>query len=335
LTTSKPRTSTLLSSSNYDILSTDHSSRPTSSRPASSIRSSSQHSSRNPSSFRGLEHAATAKRLPKRVFSRDNPSKQSLAPSELSLESAEDQPDLPPSSPPAQTHATVQPSVESALHPAAAAAEPVVHPPPSPTASYASSRDYDDEDDEADQLPDLPNLSRMVDQPFREQWSSRLSTIHSESEIAGSSQGPSSNYEVHGPGGSQSLASSVRRVPSSLPSDASMPIPRAVYRNGRDLSDDSRDISYGESDDVVGELYSPRLRSQPSYFSVFSSAESRPSSSASNGAMRAVSRNGSVYGHGSYMESSFFPAWARCVCSRFMEKGMVLTTWQILLSTRI
>ena len=142
----------------------------------------------------------------------------------------------------------------------------------------------------------------MLDPPYREQWTSRLSTIHSESEprqsrsISGHSGGNGQRALQRSTIGS--ITSSARQVPPSLPSDtSSIPIPAPLFHNGSSPSDDSRE--FDEDDDVVGELQSPPLRHQRSFFSVFSNGDSRPSS-------RAESARGSVFERGSFMESSLF-----------------------------
>lgn len=85
-----------------------------------------------------------------------------------------------------------------------------------------------------------------------------------------------------------------------------MAIPPPLFqRNGRAYTPDSQELQ--ESHDTVPELQSPHLRtvrSNRSFFSVFSGGESRPSSATE-------SVRGSVFERGSYMESTFFPAWAR------------------------
>jgi hypothetical protein len=203
------------------------------------------------------------------------------------------------SSPTSNAHDALRDAIESGIQ----VEYPTVQP-PSSNGSYASSFDPEKPSD----LPIFPTPSRMVEPGQREQWTSRLSTIQSETEPR-ASQSISVESRQNGQRNDHrttiaSIASSALQAPPSLPSDTSVSIPAPLFRNARHHADDS------EGDDVVGELFSPPLRPQRSFFSVFSSADSRPTSRAES--VRGESR-GSVFERGSFMESNFFPAWARYV----------------------
>lgn len=267
------------------------------SSPNYEVISSSPVQALSTSGFRGLQQASTAKKLPKPIYPPNNSSTQSLATSEYSFGSI-DRP-LSSSSPASNTHAALRAAIESG--------QPIAYPviyPPSSSESHASFSDIE-------KLPDLPTFPKpihMVEPANRDQWiPTRLSTIPSESE-------PRHSQSISGHSGSNgrkaenrttiaSITSSARQVPPSLPSEDALSAP--LFRNGRGgPSDDSQE--FDEGDDVVGELHSPPLRSQRSFFSIFSSGDSRPSSRASS-----RRRSTSLYDHAGFMESGLFPAWAR------------------------
>lgn len=251
----------------------------------------------DPSSYRGLQEASTAKKLPKPIFPpAENASAQSL--SDLSFISSYISIDEPLQS------SSPSPNPQDDIRSAIASGSPVQQPtlrPRSTSASYVSEL-------EAEDLSNLSTLSaspHMLDAPGREHWTPRLSPAHLDSEPS-TSQSRTADLSSRNRQATTatigSIATSAEHAPLYPTSDVSIAKPAPLFqRNGRSFTPDSQELQ--ESDDTVPELYSPPLRtvrSNRSFFSVFSNAESRPSSA-----------SGSVFERGSFMESNFFPAWAR------------------------
>ncbi|KAF1990596.1 hypothetical protein K402DRAFT_400793 [Aulographum hederae CBS 113979] len=227
-----------------------------------------------------------------------NPSLDSLV---LSPSNSSDDRPRSSSAPLPPTHAALHAEIESGLR----VQYPTIRQ-PSASGSWAESSRA--------QPKKLRKSPRMVEQLEQHQWSSQLSTIMSESDRASQSlsgitewsSDPSARLARRA---TNATATSSQFVgPPSSPDAASAPVPPPLFsHNATPPLDSSEFRESDERDDVVGELYSPPLRtvrSQRSFFSIFSSgSESRPSSS------RPSSSRPSSQGDQERRDS--LPTWAR------------------------